>query len=372
MYIDDILILWTDDEISFNRFVDQLNINNLGLRLTSDIQTEEISFLDIKIRKTTDGSLNTTLFRKKTATNNLLSWKSFHPVPLRRGIPKGQFLRIRRNCSNTEDFISESRSLGNRFLQRDYPKDLIDEAFYHARDMNRTELLVPKEKDTSQTIRIIGTYDTGAKSIRDVLQRYWGILRDDEDIRDFITNTPSITFRRGRNLRDRLVHSHLSPRQPETMWLGRKEIKGTFPCGDCSVCESILRSSSFRSAVRNKTFEIRDYINCKSNNVIYMATCTCPKNYIGKTTQQLRRRIQGHLGNINRKEATPLSNHMRSVHQGDISQLKFQGLEKIRSYGRRGDTDKRLLQKETEWIFRLKSVHPQGLNEILSFNCFIK
>lgn len=57
-------------------------------------------------------------------------------------------------------------------------------------------------------------------------------------------------------------------------------------------------------------------INCKSDSLVYMCTCPCPKNYVGKTTRQLRRRIGEHLGNIRRGDDTPLATHMRIVHPG--------------------------------------------------------
>ncbi|XP_071989322.1 uncharacterized protein [Engystomops pustulosus] len=60
--------------------------------------------------------------RKQTATNSLLSFTSFHPKHLRQSIPVGQFLRLRRNCSDIADFRKHAKDLTGRFRARGYPK----------------------------------------------------------------------------------------------------------------------------------------------------------------------------------------------------------------------------------------------------------
>ncbi|CAJ0955141.1 unnamed protein product [Ranitomeya imitator] len=76
-----------------------------------------VTFLDLQVMAT-DGVLTTKLFRKPTATNSLLDYRSFHPVHTKNGVPVGQFLRIRRNCTSDLDFHQEARILTNRFKQR--------------------------------------------------------------------------------------------------------------------------------------------------------------------------------------------------------------------------------------------------------------
>ncbi|XP_073417113.1 general transcription factor IIH subunit 5 isoform X1 [Dendrobates tinctorius] len=102
-----------------------------------------IDFLDLKLR-ICGNRIDTTLFRKATATNNVLHFDSFHPAHLCKGIPKGQFLRLRRNCSRTEDFINESRQLTNRFRERGYPKNIISGAFTFSMNKSREDALKPR------------------------------------------------------------------------------------------------------------------------------------------------------------------------------------------------------------------------------------
>lgn len=162
-YIDDDFIIWSGDRDSFCNFVAQLNINNLGLRFTYETHRDQLCFLDVLISRNSSGGFTTNIYRKPTAGNSLLRWDSYHPQPLRKGIPKGQYFRIRRNCSTIQNFESESDNLYNRFRDRGYPKRVLHEAYNHARQQRRSTLLTPcrkqKEKDV---IRLVGTYDEAA------------------------------------------------------------------------------------------------------------------------------------------------------------------------------------------------------------------
>lgn len=66
--------------------------------------SNSISFLDTLMIKDDLGNLKTILFRKPTAGNTILRSNIFHPVPLQRAIPFGQYLCLKRICSHEEDF----------------------------------------------------------------------------------------------------------------------------------------------------------------------------------------------------------------------------------------------------------------------------
>ncbi|CAJ0941598.1 unnamed protein product, partial [Ranitomeya imitator] len=210
-YIDDILVFWAGDVSSFGTFVQDLNKNDLGLRFTFETDWQTINFLDINIKKDTEGLLETTLFRKPTATNNLLDWGSSHPHSQRRGIPKGQYLRVKRNCSNPSNFYREAKDLRNRFLDRGYPRNVLQEAFKKVESCDRNSLLTPRETKSDKRTRIIGNFDSCSREVRAIITKYWDILKADSEIKDFLTDTPAITYRRGRSIGDQLVHSMYTP-----------------------------------------------------------------------------------------------------------------------------------------------------------------
>ncbi|XP_069609107.1 uncharacterized protein [Ranitomeya imitator] len=139
-FIDDIVMFWTGTEEDCNQFIADLNDNSCNIRLTSCISYTSVEFLDLKI-SLVGSNVVTTLFRKPTATNSLLRYSSFHPRHLKNGIPTGQFLRLKRNCSLTSDFHHEAKTLTDRFRRRGYPKKIISSAFQRARISPRPDLL---------------------------------------------------------------------------------------------------------------------------------------------------------------------------------------------------------------------------------------
>lgn len=328
---DDVIIIWLGNQQLFTTLVDKLKINDLGLFFPSEIHREEISFLDLKIRKNQRGSLEATMHRKPTAGNCLLNWRSFHPTPLRKGIPIGQYLRAHRNCSSVGDFEIEAKTLQKRFRERGYPKKTLAVAYNRALSKHRTSLLVTKNKDediSGGPVRIIGTCDSAAGQIRDILNTFWPILKDDASISGYLKEGPSIVYRRGQNLHDRLVKSHYrSPRQQGT-WLDR-QIKGLFKCGTCKACKYMLNTKHFHSPVTGREYLIRDFSNCKTKGVVYLGICACLCLYVGKTVRELRRQVLEHTGDIYHNRDTSVARYMRSAHENDPYAIRFCVIEVI-------------------------------------------
>ncbi|XP_069610646.1 isocitrate dehydrogenase [NAD] subunit gamma, mitochondrial-like [Ranitomeya imitator] len=72
----------------------------------------------------------------------LYSRDGFHPQHLKKGIPKGQFYRIKRNCSTQEDFRVHSQDLTHRFKDRGYPKQMAAGAYFNCKSRNLIYALI--------------------------------------------------------------------------------------------------------------------------------------------------------------------------------------------------------------------------------------
>lgn len=118
-YIDDLLMLWKGTLDSLHKFMRELNMNERNIRLTYNFHKKKLSFLDLQITLE-KGQLSTCTFRKETADNTLQHATSHHPHWLKNGIPVGQFLRIKRNCTEAADYRLESLDLYARFRERGY------------------------------------------------------------------------------------------------------------------------------------------------------------------------------------------------------------------------------------------------------------
>ncbi|XP_069618466.1 uncharacterized protein [Ranitomeya imitator] len=102
-----------------------------------------ISLLEEDTTNTTlpDGHLSTTVFRKSTATNSLLHATSQHPKSTTNSIPIGQYLRIKRICSEEDQFETQAKTLRDRFRDRGYNRRAIQKGYWRAKNTPRQQLL---------------------------------------------------------------------------------------------------------------------------------------------------------------------------------------------------------------------------------------
>ncbi len=99
-YIDDIFLIWTGDDDDLDSFVDHLNNLIPTIKFNMESSSNKISFLDTYVC-IDDNILFTTLYRKSTDRNSILHAKSFHHIPLKKGLPYSQFLRGSRGFAQT-------------------------------------------------------------------------------------------------------------------------------------------------------------------------------------------------------------------------------------------------------------------------------
>ncbi|XP_056397116.1 uncharacterized protein LOC130291827 isoform X2 [Hyla sarda] len=312
-------------------FIEHLNENNLQIRLTSQISDIMVDFLDLKLIRN-GNQITTSLHRKETATNNVLHFGSFHPGHTRRGIPMGQFLRLRHNCSQMEDFKKHARDLMERLRVRGYPKKVISKAFQKALHSERNDLLKPRTRLEDTSLRLITPYNNQWNQIRQLLYQHWTILKSDSKLNSLIPSTPLLTAKRSRNLKDILTQSHFT--RPRGKRNKRLEYIGSFPCGECSICQYMEPTWDFVDLREGTRLHLKQYINCKSRNVVYAILCPCNQVYVGQTTQELRKRIQKHLSTISladrdfrsEKTLTSVAAHYRRYHAVSDLNWTIEGL----------------------------------------------
>ena len=153
-------------------------------------------------------------------------------------------------------------------------------------------------------------------------------------------------FRRPKNLRDSLVHSSAS----------RRDTVGSRPCNipRCMTCTSITSSTTFTSTITCKSYNI---LHSLSHNVIYLITCyLCNKQYVGLTSQTLRKRFNTHRFNITNDRGDAVAKHF-NLPGLTISHAKITPIDQLITADMIG-----LQNKEIFWIHTLQTLEPQGIN----------
>ena len=172
------------------------------------ITETELPFLDINLRISED-RIQTSAFYKETDTHNYLNFSSFHPDHCRRAIPYSQFLRLRRLCSDDDDFLIKSREMMTFFTQRGYQLTSLEQDLRKVTTIGRSDALTGSERGDTTVDRVpmVMTYHPFNIHIKRYLLQNFGILSTDQQTRDIFPQPPMVAYKRDLSLRDILVHS---------------------------------------------------------------------------------------------------------------------------------------------------------------------
>ena len=226
-YIDDIFIIWTHGDTALDAFVSYLNNCHPSIKFTVTKSTLQVDFLDLTVKKTKDG-ISTELFIKPTSSLAYLHRTSCHPRHVFTSLPYGEFLRVRRNCSEDSTFDQYADRLKQAFCTRGYDPQEIQTALDKARAQDRTQLLskgIPtdnsplvSDEDTSDEVKpatvtrpsvLVLTHHPENQVFRTILNYHWDLLGASDTTRCLYDAGFKMGSRRNRRLQDILVHSSI-------------------------------------------------------------------------------------------------------------------------------------------------------------------
>ena len=333
-----------------------------ALQFEYQISNSYLSSLDIKLQ-ITDNHITTSIFYKETDSHSYLHNDSSHNPKCITSIPFSELLRLRRLCSDDEDFKTKANEMSTFFSNCNYSPNTIQSAINRISKISQAEALQPRPKQsTTKRTPLVLTYHAHMHRIKRIfLRNFKKILQHEKsDTKHIFTSPPLLAYRRDTNLKQPLVRSSLNPKP-----------NGTHPCGHslCRTCEHTNPSDAI-SGPKN-TFHIQHHFTCSSVCVIYSITCTkCSTLYIGETCRQLNTRFGEHLRSVEEKK------HLSPEHQNDddinvaihfnlpnhsiddmiISALLYAPAKKL---------PRKTLEKKI--IFKLGTITPSGLNKQFSF-----
>lgn len=194
-YLDDILIIFTCDDVEIDKFVTWINGIHPTIKFTLESDPKGIPFLDTFL-SINEGHIRIRPYTKPTDTKQYIDPTSCHPPHIIKSIPYSQALRIKRLCTNEEDLIREICNLYGYFKRRNYNDDLLQQSMIRA--LNSTKPTV--KRDTTPTTLII-TYNPRNPNYARTLNKIWN---KHEKYLTGITK-PIVCYKRPKNLRDLLV-----------------------------------------------------------------------------------------------------------------------------------------------------------------------
>ncbi|OCT94589.1 hypothetical protein XELAEV_18012269mg [Xenopus laevis] len=155
-----------------------------------------------------------------------------------------------------------------------------------------------------------------------------------------------------------------------TNWL---TTKGSYRCGvtRCGTCHYMRPSKHFKGRSNQRTYNINFYANWGTSNIIYLITCECGLQYVGKTTRPFRKHFSKHLSCVTRFDlSSAAAKHLIECHNNRLC-ITTQIIDRVITGIRKGDTEIPLLRKEAFCSHKLNTIKPYGLNREWELSCYI-
>ena len=236
--------------------------------------------------------------------------------------------------------------LKDRLMERGYRGRSVEEAINKVRELNREDILqkVTREDKNKNRVRAVFLYDRRLPNISAIMIKNWKtMLTDDSRLKKVFQEPPMVCFRRGKNLREKIVQAKLPPDR-----FGRPTEQGFKRCGrpKCRLCPytNIQLGEIQKYVTISNTGEIlpiKGNLSCRTKNILYLGTCskgdrTCPDRpqYCGETGQSAEERFCGHRNTVTQacheNTTIPVGEHFRGAGHS-LSDFVFTPVEKINS-----------------------------------------
>lgn len=382
--IDDCFFTWDNSENDLKLLQDHLNTCHNSIKFEITFSKERVSFLDT-ITYIEDDTIKTRLYTKPTDKKQYLHYYSYHPRHIFSSIPYSQSIRYRRIIDSNEIYLSELRSLEQKFITRGYPKHILTEAFDKASQKNVNQLRNYRSAADKRSeflkflkgrsfIPLILPYHTllTSKQFKAKFDHVWyQFCHVSPPIATVFQNEkPQIVFKRRTTINNLLIRTKLTPKlSPQDrsniallQVLSSQSNTVKYEVTRCSTprckcCTAIVCDSSYSDFNNSTTFYIEQNFNCNSHDIIYVIHCNkCNIQYVGQSSRKLKERLNNHRSDIICKKNTAIALHF-NLPQHSVNNLRIMPISSLSTL----NTAERS-KKELFFMKLLDTFYPKGLN----------
>ena len=240
--------------------------------------------------------------------------------------------RLGRLCSQNEDYEAALRGLKERCVNTGYNMDMVGNIMKNAGDIPR-EIKKRRAKEISDVCKIrwvTMAHSNAENEIEQFVKNINSALRNQHIMFELIKTTAP-------TLGKLLFNNNNSKDLMELSKTCRSR---------CQVCVNGSRKDETKvtGSANGESYSIDGKTTCR-NSGIYMVTCKCNEQYIGKTTVQFNRRFNEHL-----TKATSVKEHLDACDTTPSAEdVNIQYLENVWNRGKYA-----LSEREFLWNKRLK------------------
>lgn len=111
------ITVWRGRSNSAEKYIAFLNSNDLNLKFCGHISDTSVVYLDLEVY-VADRNILTRLYWKPTVGNSVLHARSFHPRNMINNIPYRELLRLKHNCTTSEEYLLAKAEEFTHFLKQ--------------------------------------------------------------------------------------------------------------------------------------------------------------------------------------------------------------------------------------------------------------
>ena len=341
-------------------FVAHLNKSHalLKFKVNYNFQSKSVEFLDTIISISSDGFIKTTLYTKPGKKCSYLLPSSCHPSHVTENIPYSLALRLKRICSDADDFLVQLDFLKDLLLCRGYRSSYILCKFDRVKLLDRNTALKKVMKEPVKRIILSLPYDPRLPNVSGIIFKFWKVMTQNPFLKKIFPNPPMVCWSRPKNLREILIRAQL-PKEISIRKSDRSK-NGFKHCNKvtCKMCKMSPAFANFIvSSSTKEKIPIVSSLNCLSANVIYCITCkkqdrnckNCPQ-YIGQTSRPVYKRFSEHFSSIKEDATAAVGKHFsKNGHkQSDMQIIPFEQIHSKNPFT--------ILAREKMYIRKLDSV----------------
>ena len=213
-YIDVIFSLWRTERKEIDKFIALANRHHPSIKFTAEISDKEINFLDTTVYKGerfhNQGILDIRTHFKPTETFQYTHFSSCNPHGVRKGLIKGEALRLLRTNSSAKSFYENIYNFKKPLRARGYPHNLIEKITSEVKFTERKLALQKNNEVWKKILPFITTYHPALANLKNILMSKGYLIQDQPPLREIYNEPPIISYKRAKLLGDILVGAKLS------------------------------------------------------------------------------------------------------------------------------------------------------------------
>ena len=280
-------------------------MNNLypgKIKVTWEFSELSVVFLNMEVFINREKkSIETKYYVKPTNQRLFLNYRSNHPQHVFKSVVYSMALMGIMVNSNHEWNQGYLRDLREKFLQQEYPMELINEQFGKALSVDRLDLLFRTKQNKKRTViaPLVITYNPGNPKFKHWIISEIGVIHEDDTLKKVFPSIDVVT-RQTANIKRRVMRNRYRSDNDEEDDTHLPP-PGNYRRHDPSRCVCCARIEDGQTKVKisktGREYIIRRHYTCLDTHVVYVATCL----YVGETTKEMRRRHYGHRDEIKRR-----------------------------------------------------------------------